>query len=179
MLGLCPTLAVTSTVKNGIGMGLSAAAVLLASNIVISVIKNAVPKKIRIPIFIVVIATFVTICDLTLQAFFEELHKNLGIFVPLIVVNCIILGRAEAFASRKSVIASAADGLGMGIGFTLALIMISVIREFFGAGALWGISILPEYYKPVMMMGLPAGGFITLGYLLALSNWFNIRAERS
>ena len=178
-LGLCPTLAVTTSVKNGVGMGIAATAVLLCSNIIISVIKSTVPKKIRIPIFVVIIATFVTIADLTMHAFFVELHKNLGIFVPLIVVNCIILGRAEAFASRSGVIASAADGLGMGLGFTLALIVISAIRELVGAGTLWGVTVMPEIYKPAVVMVLPPGAFLTMGYLLALSNWYNTRMERS
>ena len=178
-LGLCPTLAVTTTVKNGVGMGLATTAVLLSSNIIISAIRSTVPKKIRIPIFVVIIATFVTIADLTMHAFFIELHHNLGIFVPLIVVNCIILARAEAFASRSGIFASAADGLGMGIGFTLALMVISGVRELVGAGTLWGITVMPDIYEPAIVMILPAGGFLTMGYLLTLSNWYSNRSSRS
>ena len=172
-LGLCPTLAVTSSVENGVGMGIAATIVLVSSNFIISIVRNMVPKKIRIPIFITIIATFVTIVEMLMQAYYPALHKSLGIFVPLIVVNCIILGRAEAFASRNKVIFSIIDGIGMGIGFTLSLILISTVREIFGNGSIYGMSILPSSYKPVLLMILPPGAFLTLGYLLGFFNWFD------
>lgn len=172
-LGLCPTLAVTSSVENGVGMGIAATIVLVSSNFIISIVRNMVPKKIRIPIFITIIATFVTIVEMLMQAYYPALHKSLGIFVPLIVVNCIILGRAEAFASRNKVIFSIIDGIGMGIGFTLSLILISTVREILGNGSIYGMSILPSSYKPVLLMILPPGAFLTLGYLLGFFNWFD------
>ena len=172
-LGLCPTLAVTSSVENGIGMGIAATTVLVSSNFIISIIRNMVPKKIRIPIFITIIATFVTIVEMLMQAYYPALHKSLGIFVPLIVVNCIILGRAEAFASRNKVIFSIIDGIGMGIGFTLSLILISTVREILGKGSFYGMFILPSSYKPVLLMVLPPGAFLTLGYLLGFFNWLD------
>jgi len=172
-LGLCPTLAVTSSVENGVGMGIAATIVLVSSNFIISIVRNMVPKKIRIPIFITIIATFVTIVEMLMQAYYPALHKSLGIFVPLIVVNCIILGRAEAFASRNKVIFSIIDGIGMGIGFTLSLILISTVREILGNGSFYGMSILPSSYKPVLLMILPPGAFLTLGYLLGFFNWFD------
>lgn len=172
-LGLCPTLAVTSSVENGVGMGIAATIVLVSSNFIISIVRNMVPKKIRIPIFITIIATFVTIVEMLMQAYYPALHKSLGIFVPLIVVNCIILGRAEAFASRNKVIFSIIDGIGMGIGFTLSLILISTVREILGNGSIYGMSILPSSYKPVLLMILPPGAFLTLGYLLGFFNWLD------
>ncbi len=177
VLGLCPTLAVTSSVENGVGMGIAATAVLVSSNLFISIVRRWVPKKIRIPIFIVVIATFVTIVEMLMQAYYPALYKSLGIFVPLIVVNCIILGRAEAFASRHNVILSVVDGIGMGIGFTLSLILISTIREILGKGTLYGMPFLPASFKPVVVMILPPGAFITLGYLLGVFNWLDIRKK--
>ena len=171
ILGLCPTLAVTSTVKNGFGMGVAATAVLVSSNIFISLVRRLVPKKIRIPIYIVVIATFVSIVEMLMQAYYPALHKSLGIFVPLIVVNCIILGRAEAFASRHNVFSSVADGIGMGVGFTLSLVLISAIRELIGNGSFYGMPLLPSSYKPVMVFVFAPGAFLTLGYLLGLFNW--------
>jgi len=172
-LGLCPTLAVTSSVENGVGMGIAATTVLVSSNFIISIVRNMVPKKIRIPIFITIIATFVTIVEMLMQAYYPELHKSLGIFVPLIVVNCIILGRAEAFASRNKVIFSIVDGIGMGIGFTLSLILISTVREILGNGSFYGMSLLPSFYKPVLLMKLPPGAFLTLGFLLGFFNWLD------
>lgn len=170
VLGMCPTLAVTTSAINGIGMGAAATFVLLGSNIVISLLRNFIPDKVRIPAFIVVICTFVTIVQLVMQAFLPALYESLGMFIPLIVVNCIILARAEAFASKNPVIASAVDGLGMGIGFTLALTIIGVIREIIGSGSIFGISIMPASYEPMLIFVLAPGGFITLGLVLGIIN---------
>ena len=148
-LGLCPTLAVSTSVQNAIGMGAAATFVLVCSNILISLLKNVIPSKVRIPCFILVIASFVTIVDMTMEAYVPALHKSLGIFIPLIVVNCIILGRAEAFASKNGVFKSMLDGLGMGLGFMLAIMVISSIREILGTGALLNIHLLPASYKPM------------------------------
>jgi len=169
-LGLCPTLAVTTSIYNAIGMGLAATFVLIGSNMVISLFKNLIPSKVRIPIYIVVIATFVTIVDLLMAAYLPALHAQLGIFVPLIVVNCIILGRAEAFASKNGVFLSAIDGLGMGLGFTFALTIIGTIRELLGNGTLFSgtsfvVKLIP---KPAMVMIFAPGAFITMGVLMAL-----------
>ncbi len=178
VLGLCPTLAVTSSVKNGLGMGIAATMVLVSSNFVISLIRNLVPKKIRIPIYIVIIAAFVTIVEMLMQAYYPALHKSLGIFVPLIVVNCIILGRAEAYASRNNVIFSVVDGIGMGIGFTLSLILLSTVREVLGNGSFYSFPILPASFKPVLVMILPPGAFLTLGYMLGFFNWLDMRNQK-
>ena len=178
VLGLCPLLAVSSTVENGVGMGIAATAVLVSSNLFISIVRRMVPKKIRIPIFIVVIATFVTIVEMLMQAYYPALYKSLGIFVPLIVVNCIILGRAEAYASRHNIILSVVDGIGMGIGFTLSLVLISTIREILGNGTFYGMPFLPASFKPVVVMILPPGAFLTLGYLLGVFNWLDIRNKK-
>jgi len=177
-LGLCPTLAVTSTAYNGIGMGVAVIFVLTMSNIIVSLIKKTVPSKIRIPIFITVIATFVTIVKLVMAAYTPALSKQLGIFIPLIVVNCIILGRAEAFASKNGVLASVLDGLGMGIGFTLVLFVMGAIREILGSGTLtlgfplvvnpFTINVFGSGYNPALLMILPPGGFLTLGILMWL-----------
>ncbi len=169
-LGLCPTLAVTTSVENAIGMGLAATFVLVSSNIFISLIKNFIPNKIRIPAYIVVIASFVTIVDMVMEAYVPALHKNLGLFIPLIVVNCIILGRAEAFAGKNNVIPSIFDGFGMGIGFTLALVVIGAIREFLGVGELLGFKILPATYQPMLVAILAPGAFIVMGLLMGLMN---------
>lgn len=169
MLGLCPTLAVSVSLTNGIGMGLAATFVLIGSNIIISLIKDMVPDKIRIPCFIVVIATFVTIVEMVMRAYSPLLYRALGIYVPLIVVNCIVLGRAEAYAQRSSVVNSLLDGLGMGVGFTLALILISGIREFFGAGQLLGISLI-KGFTPALIFGMPSGALLVIGLLLGLFN---------
>jgi electron transport complex protein RnfE len=180
VLGLCPTLAVTTTAENGIGMGLAATFVLVCSNAVISAMRNLIPKKIRIPAFIVAIATFVTIVDLVMNGYFHALHKNLGLFIPLIVVNCIILGRAEAFASKRSVAISIIDGLGMGFGFTISLVLIGSIRELIGNGTIFGAVLFGESYMPLLLMILPPGAFIVLGVLLGLMNQVEIRlAERT
>ncbi len=168
VLGLCPTLAVSTSVVNAIGMGAAATFVLLGSNIFISSLRKFFPKEIRIPCFIIVIATFVTIVELIMKAYFPALSKALGIFIPLIVVNCIIMARAEAFASKNSIIPSIFDALGMGIGFTLALVIISAIRELLGTGAILGIPLL-KGYDPILMMILPPGALLTLGLLIAFT----------
>lgn len=171
LLGMCPTLAVTTTLKNGLGMGLSAAAVLTASNVLISLLRKVIPDKVRIAAYIVIIATFVTMVEMCLKAYLPDLASQLGIFIPLIVVNCIILARAEAFASKNSAGKSALDGLGMGLGFTGALCIISAVREFFGAGTIWGIEIYGKTITPPTIIGMPPGGFIVLGLLIALINY--------
>lgn len=169
-LGLCPVLAVTTSLKNGVGMGLAATFVLVGSNVIVSMIRKGIPARIRIPCYIVVIASFVTVVDLVMAGYTPELHKNLGIFIPLIVVNCIILGRAEAFASKNSVGRSLIDGLGMGLGFTFALIVIASVREIIGTGKIWDLVLLGESYNPVLMAVLSPGAFITLGLLIGLFN---------
>ena len=177
MLGMCPTLAVTTSAINGIGMGLAATFVLVGSNVIISLIRKFIPNKIRIPCFIVVIATFVTIVDLYMAAFLPDLHNVLGVFVPLIVVNCIILARAEAFAYKNGPVASALDGLGMGLGFTLSLILLSAIREVIGTGVFFsapdlgfaGIQIFPERFAASILVQ-PVGGFLVLGLVLTALN---------
>ena len=170
VLGLCPFLAVSTSLDNAIGMGAAATFVLVASNVIISLIRKKVPNKIRIPIFIVVIASFVTMASLFMQAYLPALNKALGIYVPLIVVNCIILGRAEAFASKNNTLSSFLDGLGMGIGFTLSLLLISLIREFLGTGSLklFGITLINIPMQPAMIFILPAGALLVMGLLLAL-----------
>lgn len=170
LLGLCPTLAVTSSAENGIGMGLSTTFVLVGSNVVISLLKNVIPSKVRIPAFIVVIATFVTIVDMSLQATMFDLHKTLGLFIPLIVVNCIILGRAEAFASKNSVMDSFWDGLLMGLGFTFTLFILGAIREVLGSGSLLGYRFLADTTPTILMFVLAPGAFITLGFMIVGMN---------
>jgi electron transport complex protein RnfE len=170
VLGMCPTLAVTTAAINGIGMGLATTFVLVFSNVVISLLRNFIPSRVRIPSFIVVIASFVTIVDLVMAGFFYQLHKTLGLFIPLIVVNCIILGRAEAFASKHPLGDSVADGLGMGLGFTLSLLVLGSIREILGNGTLFDVPAFGPGYFPFLVMILPPGAFITLGFLLALMN---------
>ena len=170
VLGTCPTLAVTTSAINGAGMGLAATFVLLCSNIVISLLRNFIPSKVRIPAFITVICTFVTIIQLLMQAYLPSLYESLGIFIPLIVVNCIILGRAEAFASKNPVAASAVDGLGMGLGFTLALTLIGCVRELLGNGSLFGTVVLGTSFEPMLIAVLPAGGFMVYGLLLGIIN---------
>ncbi len=167
-LGMCSTLAVTTSLKNGIGMGLSTTAVLILSNILISLLRRVIPKKIRIAAYVVIIAAFVSIVDMLLKAYFPSISNALGIFIPLIVVNCIILARAEAFASKNGVLKSAADGLGMGLGFTAALSVISAIREILGNGTILDIPL--GIKNPAIIMILPPGGFLTLGIILGLIN---------
>jgi len=170
LLGLCPALAVSSSLKNGIGMGVASTFVLIGSNLIISMMRKQIPSKIRIPCYIVVIATFVTIVELLLKAYLPALSESLGIFVPLIVVNCIILARAEVFASKNTVLRSLFDALGMGCGFTLALVIISAIREVFGAGTLLGFQIFPGL-EPAIIMVLAPGALLTMGLLIGLLNW--------
>ncbi len=170
VLGTCPTLAVTTAAFNGIGMGAATTFVLVFSNLFISLLKNYIPDKVRIVAFIVVIATFVTIVDLTMKAFVPGLYSTLGIFIPLIVVNCIILGRAEAFAQKNTVFASVLDGIGMGIGFTLALTLMGGIRELLGNGSIFDIKLVSENAKTMLLFVLPPGAFLTYGYLIAISN---------
>ncbi len=170
VLGMCPTLAVTTQAVNGIGMGLATTAVLIGSNIVVSSIRNIVPSKVRIPVFIVVIATFVTMVEFILHAYFFELYKVLGLFIPLIVVNCVILGRAEAFASKNGLVLSFFDAVGMGLGFTLSLFILGSVREIIGNGTILGMSLFGDNYPGFLIMILPPGAFIALGLLLALMN---------
>ena len=179
VLGLCPTLAVTSSAINGIGMGLAATAVLMGSNLAISAIRRIIPDEIRIPAFIVVIAGFVTVVQLLISAYAPALDRALGIFIPLIVVNCIILARAEAFAFKNGVIESLFDGMGMGLGFTGALTLIGSIRELLGNGSIFGINILGAAYEPVLMLVLAPGAFITFGLLLGAINAITAKAARS
>ena len=181
LLGMCSAMAITTTLFNGIGMGLSVTVILICSNIVISALRKIIPDKIRIAAYIVVIAGFVTMVDLLLKAFVPALSESLGVFIPLIVVNCIILGRAEAFASKHGVLASAADGLTQGIGYTAAIVVMCIIREFLGSGTFGkgvlgadGVRILPAQY-PALLVILPVGGFLTLGCLIALTQWVNRR----
>ncbi len=175
VLGMCPTLAVSTSVNNAIGMGMAATFVLICSNIIISMIKNVTPDKIRIPIYVVVIASFVTIVDMVMAAYVPALHKSLGLFIPLIVVNCIILGRAEAFANKNNVLNSLADAIGMGAGFTLSLVIVATIREILGAGTWLNISVMPKTYDPMLVAILAPGAFITLGFLMALINMLKER----
>ena len=170
VLGTCPTLAVTTSALNGLGMGAAATFVLVCSNIAISLLRRFIPDQVRIPSFIVVICTFVTIVQLLMQAFVPSLYESLGLFIPLIVVNCIILARAEAFASKNPPLASAADGLGMGIGFTLALTLMGAIRELIGSGSIFNVNILGSQYEPMILIILASGGFLTFGLLLGLFN---------
>lgn len=169
LLGMCPTLATTTSLINGISMGLSTAFVLICSNIAISLIKNLTPDAVRIPVFVVVIASFVTVLQMCLAAFFPSINSSLGLYIPLIVVNCIILGRAEAFAAKNTPIASMCDGIGIGLGFTIALTLLGAIREFLGTGAIFGTTLQGENYGMLMFVLAP-GGFIVLGYLIALVN---------
>jgi len=170
LLGMCPTLAVTGSAINGMGMGLASTAVLLGSNVVISSIKNLIPDKVRIPAFIVVIASFVQVIDLVMNAYTPDLHEQLGIFIPLIVVNCIILGRAEAFASKNGILGSLIDGLVMGLGFTCSLVILGSVREVLGAGSIFGIKFVSADASTILLFILPPGAFIALGFLIAAVN---------
>ena len=185
LLGMCSTLAITTSLFNGIGMGLSVTIILICSNVLISALRKVIPSQIRIAAYIVIIAGFVTIVDLLLQAFLPELSESLGVFIPLIVVNCIILGRAEAFASKHGVVASAVDGLCQGIGYTVALVITCIIRELLGSGTFGGgllngglgYEIIPDPY-PAMMLTMPVGGFLTLGLVIAFSQWLIAYIEK-
>ncbi len=176
VLGTCPTLAVTTSAINGLGMGAAATFVLICSNLVISLLRNFIPDKVRIPAFIVVICTFVTMVQLLMQAFVPSLYDALGIFIPLIVVNCIILARAEAFASKNGPVSSICDGLGMGLGFTVALVILGSIRELIGNGSIFGMNVLGASYEPMLLIVLASGGFLTYGLMLGL---FNLIVKKS
>ena len=176
VLGLCPTLAVSTTVVNAIGMGIAATFVLLGSNIIISALRNFIPDRIRIPCYIVIIATFVTINEMVMKAYFPALNRSLGIFVPLIVVNCIVLGRAEAYACKNRVINSIFDALGMGVGFTIALIIIASIREFLGNGTILGMPLV-KGFEPATMMILAPGALFTIGILIGLINFYHLKMK--
>ena len=177
LLGMCPTLGVTSSAINGLGMGLATLAVLLGSNVVVASVKNLIPEKVRIPSFIVIIASFVTIIDLTMAAYVPALHEQLGLFIPLIVVNCIILGRAEAFASKNTVVTAVVDGLGMGLGFAFALTLLGAVREILGAGAIFGASLPFLAENPILVFIMPPGAFIALGFLIAAVNTTREKVE--
>lgn len=184
LLGMCSTMAITTSLFNGLGMGLSVTIILICSNVVISLLRKVIPSKIRIAAYIVVIAGFVTMVDLLLKAFLPDLSESLGVFIPLIVVNCIILGRAEAFASKNGVLASAVDGLTQGIGYTVALLLMCIIRELLGSGTFGtgvlgpdGIRLIPAQY-PAMLLILPFGGFLTLGCLIAAAQWLTRRLNK-
>lgn len=176
VLGTCPTLATTTSATNGLGMGLSVTFVLICSNIVISALRKFIPDKVRIPAFVVIICTFVTMLQLLLQAFVPSLYDALGIFIPLIVVNCVLLARAEAFASKNNPLASAFDGLGMGVGFTLALTVMGALREIIGSGSLFGLNIMGASYEPMLLIVMASGGFLTFGLLLGV---FNLIVKKS
>jgi len=178
VLGMCPVLAVTNTAMNAIAMGLATSFVMLMSNTLVSTLRNFIPKQVRIATYILIIATFVTIVDYAIEAISLELHKSLGAFISLIVVNCLILGRAEAFASKHTVRIAVVDALGMGIGFTLALLCLGGVREIFGEGALFGIALFPDGFEPWIVMILPSGGFFTLAGWLLLINYMQQRKER-
>ena len=179
LLGMCSTMAITTSIANAIGMGISVTIILTLSNIFISLLRKVIPNEVRIACYIVVIAGFVTMVDLSLQAFFPDLAKSLGVFIPLIVVNCIILGRAEAFANKNTVLASAVDGICQGIGYTLVLIIMSAFRELFGAGKLLGMQIMPASYTPALLLILPVGGFLCLGVLIAVMQWALAKSAKS
>lgn len=176
LLGMCPTLGVTSSAFNGLGMGVATLFVLLMSNIVVSLIKSQIPSKVRIPAFIIIIASFVTIVEMVLEAFIPFLYEQLGIFIPLIVVNCLILGRAEAFASKNNLWSSILDALGMGIGFILALTSLGAVREIFGSGSLFGLSFVPEDANTFILFILPPGAFIALAYLSLVFNRLTVKS---
>ena len=178
MLGMCPTLAVTTSAINGFGMGLSTTVVLVLSNMLISMLRKIIPDSVRMPAFIVVVATFVTVTQFMLEGFVPSLYASLGVFIPLIVVNCIILGRAESYASKNDVVSSIFDGIGMGLGFTLGLTCIGIVRELIGAGSVFGIRLLPESYEPVTIFILAPGAFLVLSGLVALQNKMRIKAAK-
>lgn len=169
LLGMCPTLGTTSSALNGMSMGLATAFVLICSNVVISALKNLIPDMVRIPAYIVVIATFVTVVQMCMEAFLPALYASLGLFIPLIVVNCIVLGRAEAFAAKNNILSSTLDGLGMGLGFTMALTLLGAMRELLGTGKFFGLTLMPETYGSLIFVLAP-GAFIALGYLIAIVN---------
>ncbi|MGL5052331.1 MAG: RnfABCDGE type electron transport complex subunit E [Cetobacterium sp.] len=175
LLGLCPTLGVTSSSINGMAMGLATMAVILFSNMLISMVKSLIPDKVRIPAFIMIIASLVTIVEMIMKAYLPDLYKVLGLFIPLIVVNCIVLGRAESFASKNTVFKSILDGIGSGLGFTLALTVLGTIREILGNGTAFGISVTPESFTPALIFILAPGAFITIGFIIAAQNYFKAK----
>lgn len=177
-LGLCPTLGVTTSAFNGFAMGLATLFVLILSNAIISMIKSIIPDKIRIPAYVIVIATLVTVLELVMKAYFQSIYSILGIFIPLIVVNCIILGRAESFASKNNVINSIFDGIGNGLGFTLSLTLIGLIRELLGSGKIFGLELFTKLFDPALIFILPPGAFITIGVLVAIINKFKSKGSR-
>ncbi len=179
LLGMCPTLAVTTSAINGMAMGLATTFVVVSSGVIVSVFRKIIPAQVRIPVFIVIIATFVTVVDMILKAYFVDLSRSLGPFVPLIVVNCLILGRQEAFTSKNPVLVSICDTLGMGIGFTLLLIVLGTVRELLGSGSLFGMAIMSPSFKPLVIMVLPAGAFITLGLIASVYNLINQKMKRT
>ena len=170
MLGMCPTLAVTTSATNGFGMGVSTMAVLIVSNLIISLLRRLIPDEVRLPAYIVIVASLVTVVELLTQAYFQGLYQSLGIYIPLIVVNCIILGRAEAYASKNPPLPSAFDGIGMGLGFTAALVVVGLIREFLGAGTAFGVSVLPEGMEPMGIFIRAPGAFLVLAFVVAVMN---------
>lgn len=178
MLGMCPTLGITTAGSNGVGMGLATTAVLVCSNLFISLLRKFIPEKVRIPSFIVIIASFVTIIDLVMKAYLPDLSKSLGMYIPLIVVNCIIFARAESFAFKNPPVLSIADGLGMGLGFTFAITLLSIIRELIGNGTFFGATVMPASYQPMAIMLQVPGGFVTLGLLLVAVNALRKLAEK-
>ncbi|MCK4640140.1 MAG: electron transport complex subunit E [Candidatus Marinimicrobia bacterium] len=178
LLGLCPALAVTNSGINGLSMGLAVIFTLVMSSAIISIARNIIPKEVRIPTFIIVIATFVTIADKMLAAYFPDISKALGPFVPLIVVNCIILGRQEAFASKNSVGRAVIDALGMSIGFTITITILGSFRELFGVGTIFAVQIMPDSFEPLMVMVLQPGAFLTLGLMIGIGNWLNARRAK-
>lgn len=172
LIGMCPTLAVTTSSISGLSMGLATTSVLICSNLAISLLRKVIPDKIRIPAYVVIIATFVTVIEMIMHAYVPALYSSLGLYIPLIVVNCIILARAEAFASKYGPIRSIADGAGMGLGFTVALTILASVRELLGAGSIFGFQVFGQAFKPAILMILPPGAFLALGTLIALINWF-------
>lgn len=178
VLGMCPTLAITTAAVNGLGMGLATTFVLMCSNLVISLLRRLIPERIRIPAFVIIIATFVTMVEMLMKAYLPALNQTLGIYIPLIVVNCIIFARAESFAFRNPPFPSLLDGLGMGLGFTFAITLLAAIRELIGAGTLFGAQIMPSGYQPMAIVTMTPGGFIVLGFLLAFINWLTRLHEK-
>lgn len=175
MLGMCPTLAVTTSATNGLGMGISTLAVLVMSNLVISLVRKSIPDQVRLPAYIVIVATLVTVVQLLMQAYVRPVYDALGIYIPLIVVNCIILGRAEAYASKNEPLLSVMDGLGMGIGFTVALVIIGLLRELFGAGTAFGLKIMPDFYEPLGILVKAPGAFLVMAIVVAVMNALQIK----
>lgn len=175
MLGMCPTLAVTTSAKNGLGMGVATMAVLIMSNLLISLLRKVIPQGVRVPVYIIIIASFVTIVEMLMHAYLTSLYSNLGIFIPLIVVNCIILGRAETYASKNNILLSIFDGVGIGLGFTIGLTVIGIVRELLGNGTVFGFNVMPESYQPISIFVLAPGAFFVLSILCALQNKFKLK----